>query len=262
MFQFRDDYVYNMPPHFGGTEGDGMANLQYNDCTVIAVNYLTDEGALSQYVPDVFEITEPLVSVQYQKCMGIDWMAGGYYSLIEVATPARHLPTETDGIYVFVIWEDKTAPILGGREVTGMPKVYSEIPDFHKLGGEVTVHASHEGRVFIELELELGREFSPEELSQMTENGRINQLGWRYIPNIGKPGAALSHATLYPVDSTFFSGNTAEGKIKWTKAEYRFNPMQAHIINALADLPVLEYRECLFARTAGNLRQDLARDLG
>lgn len=262
MFQFAEGYTYNMPPHFGGVEGDGMQNLQYDDVTSIGISYLTDEIRLSEYVPDAFEIIEPVITVMYQKCCGVQWMAGGYYSLMAVMSPARHIATETDGAYVLVIWEDKTAPILGGRESTGMPKVYAEIPDYHRLGDLLTAHASHEGRVFLEMELELEKEFSPEELSVMTENGRINQLGWRYIPNIGRPGAALSHATLYPVDAKFLSGSSGSGKITWTKATPLYNPLQGVAVNALADLPVLEYRDCLFAKAVTNLRQDLARDLG
>ena len=95
----------------------------------------------------------------------------------------------------------------------------------------------------------------------MTSGGRINQLGWRYIPNVGRPGAALSHATLYPVDATYLSGSRGTGRITWTKADPLFNPPQAAIINALADLPVLEYRSCIFAKMATNLRGDLASEL-
>ncbi len=262
MFRFLEGYSYTMPPHFGGVEGDGMQNLQYDDVTCIGVDYRTEREQLERYVPDAFEILEPKVSIMYQKCMGVQWMAGGYYSLIAVMTPARHLATATDGAYVLIIWEDKAAPILGGRESTGMPKVAAEIPDHHRLGNLLTVHASHEGRVFLEIELELERECTAEELAEMSDRGRINQLGWRYIPNIGKPGAALSHATLYPVDARYLSASTGSGKATWTKPNPLYNPSQGPAVNALADLPVIEYEGGLFARAVTNLRQDLARDLG
>ena len=189
-------------------------------------------------------------------------MSGGYYSLVALMTPARHVSTNTEGVYVLIIWEDKTAPILGGREKCGMPKVFAEIPDYHRLGNVITAHASHEGRVFLEIELEIEKEFGAAELSALNENGSINQLGWRYIPRMGSPGAALSHATLYPVDATYTSGGSGSGKVAWTRADQRYNPLQWHIVNQLADLPVLEYRNCVFTKGATNLREDLARDLG
>jgi acetoacetate decarboxylase len=262
MFHFEEGYTYNMPPHFGGVEGDGLQNLRYDDVSSIAISYLTDEGCLSQYVPDAFEILEPVVSVSYQKCRGVQWMAGGQYSLIAVMTPARHIPTGTDGSYVLIIWENKTAPILGGREQTGMPKVFADIPDYHQLGRLITASASHEGRVFLELELELDKDLTPEQLSEMSQNSRVNQFGWRYIPRIGSPGAALSHATLYPAEATCHSGSTGSGRLVWTQADPLYNPIMAPIVNALVDLPILEYRDCRFTKGVANLRQDLARDLG
>ena len=51
------------------------------------------------------------------------------------------------------------------------------------------------------------------------------------------------------------------GKVSWTKANLLFNPLQAGIIDALAELPVLEYEECVYAKTVMNLRGDLAREL-
>ena len=261
MFTFDENLSYRMPAHFGGSPGSGLQNLRYDDVTNIAINYLTDEDMLLRYLPDSFELLEPVIAVNYQKCCGVQWMGGGYYSLIGLMAPARHVASGIEGAYVLVIWENKTAPILGGREETGMPKIFADIPDPHILDGHITANASHEGRVFLELALDLGEPFSDEELSAMTSGGRVNQLGWRYMPNIGRPGAALSHATLYPVDVSYFSGSRASGEIAWTKADPLFNPAQAAIINALADLPVLEYRDCVFAKTATNLRADEAREL-
>lgn len=96
----------------------------------------------------------------------------------------------------------------------------------------------------------------------MSENGRGNQFGWRCIPNIGKPGAALSRAFFCPVDATYLVGGSGRGKTTRTKANPLHNPLRAPAVNTLADLPVLEYRECLYAKAATNLRQDVNRDLG
>ncbi len=261
MFKFDESFSYRMPAHFCGSPGGGLNKLQYDDVTSILISYLTDHEKLSQYVPEAFEIIEPVVQVNYQKCSGIQWMGGGHYSLIAVMTPVRHVRARIEGAFVLVIWENKTAPILGGREETGMPKIFADIPDFHSLNKNFTAHASHEGRAFLELELKWNKALTMEELVDMNGSNRINQLGWRYIPNIGRPGAALSHATLYPVDTNTLSGGRGTGKLVWTKANPLFNPLQASIINALADLPILAYRDCMFAKMTTSLRADLACEL-
>ncbi|MEI8333160.1 MAG: acetoacetate decarboxylase family protein [Chloroflexota bacterium] len=261
MFHFDDDFTYRMPAHFGGVRGGDLHDLQYDDVTSIAISYLTDEERLAQYVPDAFEITEPVVIVEYQKCCGVHWMGGGQYTLLAVMTPVRHLDSGTDGAFALVVWENKTAPILGGREETGIPKVFADIPDYHALDGHIWAHASHEGRTFLEMELQLDRELTAEEIVARNADGRVDQMGWRHIPNIGRPGAAVSHATLYPVDVTYRSGSTGASRITWTKMDYLQNPAQFHIIAALADLPIVEYRTGVFAKMVTHLRGDLAREL-
>lgn len=177
MFVFDENLSYRMPVHFSVFPGSGMHNLRYDDVTGITLGYLTDGEMLSRYVPEAFEMIEPVITVGYQKCCGIHWMGGGYYSLIALMTPARHIASGVEGVYVLVIWENKTAPILGGREETGMPKIFADIPDHHVLGGHVTANASHEGRVFLELELDLEDALTEQELSAMTAGSRVNQLG-------------------------------------------------------------------------------------
>ena len=261
MFHFDDDFTYRMPAHFGGVKGGDLHDLRYDDVTSIAISYLTDEEQLAQYVPDAFEIVEPSVNIEYQKCCGVQWMGGGQYTLVAVMTPVRHLSSGTDGAFALVVWENKTAPILGGREETGIPKIFADIPDYHLLDGHASAHASHEGRAFLELELQLDKELTAEEIAKRNAAGRINQMGWRHIGNIGRPGAALSHGTFYPVDVTYLSGGTGAGTATWTRMEYLHNPMQCQIIAALADLPVVEYREGVFAKMVTHLRGDLAREL-
>ena len=260
-FHFDDAYSYRMPAHFGGVEGGDLHDLEYDDVTSIAVGYLTDEAQLAQYVPDAFEIVEPSVTIEYQKCCGVQWMGGGHYTLVAVMTPVRHLSSGIVGAFALVVWEDKTAPILGGREDTGIPKIYAEIPDYDMLGARRSVHLSHEGRTFLEIDRELDAELDADELAARTAGGRVEQMGWRHIGNIGRPGAAVSHATLYPVEATYLSGSTGTGTVKWTPMDYLHNPAQAHIIAALAGLPVIEYKQGVFAKLVTHLRGDQAREL-
>ena len=168
-----------------------------------------------------------------------------------------------DGIYHHVLWEDKTAPILGGREEAGMPKVFADIPEYRRMEKHLSVNVSHGGRTFLEMEVEMGRTYSADEIAKMNENhGRVVQLGWRYIPKIGPfPGAALSEATYYPVDNEFFSGCECSGTVSWTGLKYEQHPMQFPIISALAGLPIREYLPGFFKKGKAWMRMDLARSL-
>ncbi|MEJ2589618.1 MAG: acetoacetate decarboxylase, partial [Deltaproteobacteria bacterium] len=81
------------------------------------------------------------------------------------------------------------------------------------------------------------------------------------IPNTGRSGAALSHATLYPLEFAYTAAWPGEGSVQWEAPTPERHPTQAHIIRALSQLPVKGYHECLMAQGSMVLRNDLARPL-
>jgi hypothetical protein len=263
MFKFSENYNYLMPAHFGGYEGQPQATT-YHDVTSIMVSYETDRKMLEAYIPEPFEITEPVVMISYAINRAVDWMAGGSYKLIGVTVPVayNHAQVHLEGGYALVVWESKTTPILPGREITGIPKIFADIEDHHETGDRLFTHASYEGAHFLRMQLQKPRQMSPEELTIVNQMmGSYNWFGWRYIPNIGKPGAALSHATVFPQEFVIREAYSGEGKVKWNPLTFEQNPMQSHIIQALSGLPVKEYRECLMTRGENVLRSDIARQL-
>ena len=77
-FKFQDDFIYKMPAHFGGSPFYPIRAV-YGDMLGISVQYETDQDALLQYIPEDFELREPVVSVQYTNCRDVVWMSGGEY---------------------------------------------------------------------------------------------------------------------------------------------------------------------------------------
>lgn len=263
MFSFSPESNYSMPAHFGGVEGQ-PSPAAYADITGVLIGYETDPEALSRYIPESFEITQPLVEIMYQMNRGVEWMAGGNYNLIAVNVPVAygHGSERIQGLYALVVWENKTCPILAGREQTGIPKIFADIEDAHQLEDRLFTSASYEGSAFLRIEARKTNAMSPEELSALNQQlGKLNWFGWRYIPNIGRPGAALSHATLYPIESVFTRGWQGEGRVYWQPLTWEQNPMQAHIIEALSQLPINSYGECAITSGSQVLRGDIAREL-
>jgi hypothetical protein len=260
MFKFLENHNYFMPAHFGGYEGQPKPCV-YSDVTAMVINYQTDPEMLAQYVPEGFELTHPVLSLAYVMNHGVDWMAGGSYNLICVQVPVVYTREHLDGLYVLAVWENKTEPILPGRETTGIPKIFANIPDHRQLGDRSFANASYDGSAFLKMDFKRTRKMTPEELAAKNQQGKLNWFGWRYIPNIGKPGAALSHATLYPLESTFTAGWLGDGQVKWEALTWEQHPMQAHIVNALGQLPIKGYIGCEMTQKIQVLRNDIARQL-
>jgi len=239
MFKFEDNKCYRMPAHFGGSVFDPEARVSYEDVVTITYTFTTDGDRLADYLPEGFELRKPELGISYQQCRQIDWMAGSYYNLIWISAPVRFngQRDRVDGDYALVVWENKTTPILTGREM-GIPKIYADIEDLHILGQTYRTCASYEGSTF--LQMEMTRPQQVDEQQVQTFQTDVNSLGWRYVQKVGGPGAELSHPVFFPMRWEPNSAWTGSGTLQWTVLTWEQNPMQFHIIKALAGLPIIE----------------------
>ncbi len=258
MFEFDPKARYMMPAHFGSPRIDGPPSGWYHDVTTMIVTYVTDRDKLSAYLPEPFAVAnEPLITVMYARSRKVDWLAGRGYNLIGVSAAAvfngEH--DELEGSFALVIWENLTDPILSGREMTGIPKIFADIPDHTIEDGEWRSGASHFGSKIVDLSIRNLRAPSAEEIAaaQAAREGKDNPMGWRYIPAVGGFGAALSEPTTFPSEDIVTEAYVGEGSIEWHELTWEQNPTQFHIVNALAGLPILEYRSALVTKGSTNL---------
>lgn len=240
MFQVQDDFTYLMPVHFGGGRFD-PDKVVSQKTTTLAMSFETDRNLLEQYIPAEFELLSPEVQVIFSKFTEIDWMQGGQYNLVNIASPVRFSgrKDELEGSYTLVVWENKTAPILGGREQTGIPKIYADIEDLHILKPHYMTNVSYEGSTFLNLDFEAEEEITGAGLDAIRSGfSSVNTIGWRYIPKVGAPGAELSQFVLYPQGMKVERAVAGTGSLKWTTLTPMQNPVQYYIVNSLAALPV------------------------
>ena len=261
MFQFETNKCYRMPPYFGGVAYQPMETC-YHDVVNMTFTYATDGDSLSQYVPESFELLRPELSINFCQSREVEWMAGSCYNLIDVSVPVRFngKRDHVEGVFSLVVWENKTTPILTGREETGVSKIYADIEDLHILRDQRFATASFEGNSFLRLEMTVT---SPMDDAQMTPLRKmpVNALHWRYIPKVGGPGADLSQPILFPQRIEAEQGWKGHGAVQWTLLRYEQNPMQAHIIKALAELPQLEMSPVMMTKGKVFLMSPMARVL-
>ncbi len=260
---------YTMPVNFGENDllgsMDEDAHVVHDEVTSIFLSYTTDRQQLEQYLPQGFEVTEPLVQIFAAKNNGCRWLAGRSYNVIGVTVPVifRGKIDEVKGSYVLVLWEDVCEAIMGGREQTGIPKVYADIEEVRLHKKKWHSSASCYGNKFIEITLNDSEEVIGPERRNLRKNKDINNMmAWRYIPNIGRPGAALSHATLYPQEIGPITKTwIGEPRAQWRNLTWDQSPTQYKISSALKRLPILEYRHGLAVNASAKLLIGLAREL-
>jgi hypothetical protein len=258
MFEFDPNGRYTMPAHFALPQFDGVPSLWYHDQLGMAVSFITDRDRLAAHLPKPFEVAEEgLVTVMYVRNRKVDWLAGRGYNMILVSAAAvfNGEVDQLEGQFNLVVWENLADPILTGREMSGIPKIFADIPDHEVIDDVWRCSASHFGNKILDMKIANPVAITQEEIDAFVDAGkdRNNPMGWRYLPKVGAPGAAISEPTLFPQENHFSEALVGEGTIDWQRLTWQQTPTQFHIVNALADLPVLEYRPAWISHANSNL---------
>jgi len=242
MFKFEDNKMYRMPPFFGGNEYIPDFDAHVNDVVSMVLTYTTDGKKLADYLPEGFELLRPELAIGFTQLREVTFMAGGGYNLVEISVPARFngKHDRLEGSFALVVWENNTVPIIGGREETGVPKIFADIQDLHPFPPKYFTNASFEGNTFLRMEMTGAQPIVGELLEQIRAGSvKRNLLCFRFIPKVGRPGAELAQPVLYPQGSVVKSAWIGSGTVEWTKLRPEQNLSQFRIIEALADLPII-----------------------
>ena len=189
MFELDPHSSHMMPAHFGAPQRPENASMWYRDITSMVVPFRTDREKLAAYLPAPFEVAEDaIVTVTYACNRQVDWLAGHGYNLIAInAAAVFHGEEETmEGDYTLVIWENLADPILTGRELQGIPKVYADIPDHAVFDGRWQTAASHFGHRFLDMQISDLRAPTEQEIvdNEAQKAGKDNPMGWRFMPGL------------------------------------------------------------------------------
>ena len=258
MFKFSPYERYMMPAHFGPANQDDRASGWYRDVTTMIVPYLTDREKLAAFLPEPFTVGEqPVVTVAYACSKDVDWLAGRGYNLVAVTASAvfNGENEQLEGQYSLVWWENLADAILSGRELTGIPKIFADIADHSVIDGRWHSTVSHFDNRILDISIKDLRVPTPEEIeaAQKAQEGKDHPMAWRYLPRVGGFGATVSEPTTFPSESVYTGMWIGEGKVDWNRLTWEQNPTQYHIVNALADLPNLEYLPAMVTTGSTNL---------
>ena len=231
---------YDMPPGFGPSIAPSVETGY--DLDGSAVEFETTVEALEPFLPEWFTPTaRPIVSIGYRHMIGMSWMGGRNYRIVNVRVTSQ---CAVDGTlqnvpFCLVIWESDYAPVVAGRELMGAPKLVADIPEIAAVGENHTfVCREYESTLLRAQVMEL-TELPREEVARASATQRSNPISvgyWKYIPGVdGKPDAN------YPVgismDTPFVRMWKGKGAVEFGAPSAKEAPYSRHIISKLAGLP-------------------------
>lgn len=260
-YRFEPGRIYRMPTHFGPAPGPRQLPPELvTDPAMsprrvsLAVSFLTDAARLNAHLPPRFSLAgEPVVTVELHDLTGVDWLAGRGYRMIHVLWPARFEGDEDEatGRFLAVVWENLADPIISGRDEIGHPKLYAAIAEPRTWNNVLHVQAEWMGFRFLDMS---ATDLADAPVPPVTTRSD-GTLMLKYVPRTGDWGQAdLLQATLSPSadpDRTIERYQRGSGLIRFERAAWSELPTMAHVVNALADLPVLEPRGASLVRSRG-----------
>lgn len=246
---------YRMPRVFGALPGPrnvprDKQNLPNNQTNlVLSVTVLTDERLLSELLPPDCTINgEPTLTLTMTFMSNIGWLAGHGYSILSIGFPIAYNSKERGrliGNFTPVLWENLADPNMTGREELGFAKIYADIPPLLIVGDRYSARALWQGFQFFDLNVEDLKE-SPDQAPLSA-----GSFHYKFIPRTGALGEAdCAYLEYAPPNqrATGYGGMrnvrrlTGKGSFRFHRARWEDVPFQYPIINALADLPIYEFR--------------------
>jgi hypothetical protein len=277
--------IYRMPVGFGPSVGprQGPEGRRFNGdlsrATVLSLEYLTDPGALQALLPEDYKVgAEPLVTVKVHHNHSLAWFAGRGYNYIEILFRAvfEGQQDRCEGDFVAVMWESHADPIIVGRDEVGHPKIFADIPEPTVDDSATTYHASWFDYEFCRVAfhgLALGdwpaQDVEDEVRGKPPTTGLagLPRLNYKYIPNAADlEKADVAYTVMFPAglyENYVVDSWRGSATVEFEHATWEQLPTMYPIVNKMADLPVLEYREASMIRTVRSFNdlRDVARIL-
>jgi len=261
------DKIYTMPLIIGPLyDREDRPRYVYKEVEILMLQYRTDPEACRNLIPDCFSVgEEAIVTITFGDYDGVGFMAGGGYRTATFGVSARFDGQEenVEGQYIFVMCEDKTLPIIAGREQLGVPKVFADISPIRTLpDGILRSDASLWGHLLFGIELKpVKKQNAIVRAAAARRANKYPWLGYKYIPSFDGPPDA-DYPTVVWIDfeiERLWLGK--EGTVNFGSARENDISYGARLVDALKTMPVLEVTSAARMRGSSILRNDKSRRL-
>ena len=249
MYTFEPGYPYTMPTAsiFRDPRPWENGGMRYGRVTALAVTFLTEPEAAAKLLPEPFRLDEEaLISVAVCQCEDVAWLAGKAYNLVGVDAHCvfdGEVDKDVHGTFCTIMWENMTETILGGRDHSGVPKVYADITNLMRHGDTCRADVTHFGYPILEVSATGLTEMSADQRTEI-EQAKHDAI-WmnlKYFPSIENDGADVSYVCTYPCTAECPAAWEGDGELQFFESSFEKNPTQYTLINLLAALPILEVR--------------------
>lgn len=250
-FKIPTDHVGMAPIHFKKEQSPTL-DFVYTGVTRLSIIYETDIEKLAAYIPEDLELLSNKVIVTAVQNDRVQVYGERAYNLICVLAQVAY--GDMKGTYTLTMWENSAEPMTGGRELWGVPKTISDIDDIIKIGDNVYCGASYNTYNYCKMKAVCPQE-APKEMLDGLNTGEFQwSFNVRYLPDPTSIGASYAELIAYASVTYDYDLFLGKGTVEWTVPEaYQF-PQQRHIIQGVADLPILSEGVAMYAHRDSTIK--------
>ncbi len=255
---------YQLPVVFGPARFPDVSSI--GSVRGLTIPFRTERSAMAKILPPFFEPADPpIVSVGHMTMGDVDYMGGRGYKVVRVTLSAVYRGSDEtiNATYTPVAWESDTAPIVLGRELSGYAKLFATIPDLDEVNGSYEFSCYEYEACLIRGHAGDLRPLPASELANLQVGGVDTvTLGWKYIPGTGRELAPdVNYPVVHHASFDYQAAWRGSGAIEFDVDAATGAPYSAHIIAALAELPVLEHKPALMVQGSMKLPRTEVRRL-
>jgi hypothetical protein len=241
---------------------NNLPKNKYASVESLVIQYETDPEAVPPLLPDPFTPGKsPDVTVMFTDSNGVDFMAGGGYRFasISVAVQFDGQDGYFEGNYVLCMLENKTLPIITGREWLGMPKFFTDISPIRVIkDGHLRSEVSLWGHLLFGIDVAppLKNQNALIRKAASTQATKSPAFGYKYIASLKGPPDAD-----YP--TIMWSDNKIEQLMLGNQGEFYIgDPSEKDIgaykpfVDALKTLPIRKVKQTAYSQGSMVLRND------
>jgi hypothetical protein len=228
------------------------------------ISFYTDTDAAQALLPPFFDLDgDPVVHVTHVMYDGVDYLGGRGYNAISIGVPARY--AGTDGVvrapYHPVLWESDPMPVLLGRELGGLAKIYGDVSDARWSDDSYRFELKEYGNRLIAGRLANLVPVDSDVLDQIKERGANSfSLGWKFIPSANGT-SDTSYVTRYPGEFFWSEAWVGDGSLDFTPRDWVDAPISHALVEQLASLPQLGIGDVMVLKGRGRLTRSAVRRL-
>ena len=237
------------------------ANLVFQSVESLMLVYETEPDAIPPLLPEPFKPgKKPLVTVLFTDNIGVDFMAGGGYrfAAISVAAQFDGEDGQIEGNYVLVMPEDKTLPIITGRELGGMPKFFTDLSPIRRMDdGHFRCEASLWGHLLFGIDISpMKRQNAIVRQAAGARSTKSPAFGYKYIPALDGPPDADYPTIMWTDNKVEYLELGSTGELYFGDVSEKDIGDYKPIIDALKSLSVKKVTQTAYSQGSMVQRND------